>query len=294
VPVSRAVRAHAFAKINLGLRVLGTRPDGYHELRTTFQSIALHDTLVFTRVSGPFRIECADPACPTDRTNLVWRAAETMWRLARRRGPIRDLVVTIQKRIPVQGGLGGGSSDAATTLRALSVMWRLSLDEPTLQRLALRLGADVPYFLEGGTVLGLERGDLLFPLIDIPPSWVVIVVSDFGVSTKEAFGWFDRMRRTPGVRRPVQGILGLRFRDLGNDLEAPVSVHHPEIGMSVRRLRRAGAVHAAMTGSGSTVFGVFESRESAVRAAEILGGRRCRTIVTRTLTRRECQALAAK
>jgi 4-diphosphocytidyl-2-C-methyl-D-erythritol kinase len=305
VAASVAVRAHAFAKINLGLRVLGARPDGYHELRTTFQSIALHDTLVFKRVPGPFRIECSDPACPSDRTNLVWRAATAMWRLSRRRGPMRDLVVAVQKRIPVQGGLGGGSSDAAATLRALSVIWRVDADEGTLHRLALRLGADVPYFLEGGTVLGLERGDLLFPLVDIPPAWVVLVLTNFGVSTKDAFGWFDKdVRRGSRGGRPARSRIDpshawrrdLRLPDLANDLEVPVSARHPQIKGAVRGLRRAGAAYAAMTGSGSTVFGVFASREAAARAAAALARSRarCRTIVTRTLTRGECQALAAK
>jgi 4-diphosphocytidyl-2-C-methyl-D-erythritol kinase len=303
VATRRAVRVHAFAKINLGLRVLGARPDGYHELRTTFQSIALHDTLVFRRVPGPFRIECRDPACPTDRTNLVWRAAAAVWRLSRRRGRMRDLVVAIEKRIPVQGGLGGGSSDAAATLRALSKIWRADLDEPALRRIALRLGADVPYFLEGGTMLGVERGDLLFPLVDVPPAWVVLVLPGFGVSTKDAFGWFDRDARghralttARAADVPDQWRSVLPLSDRINDLERPVSARHRQIRAAVRGLRSAGASHAAMTGSGSTVFGVFASRDRAVRAADLMSrvNRRGQTIVTRTLTHAQCRALAAK
>ena len=186
------IRCRAFAKINLDLRVLGVRPDGYHELRTTFQSIALADTLTFTRAPGPFRIDCDDPDCPTDRRNLVWRAAEQVWKAARRRGAPRDLHVKIVKRIPMQAGLGGGSSDAAAALRALAALWRVALTRDRLHRMAAALGADVPYFLEGGTVLGLERGDRLFPLEDIPRAWVVLVVPGFGVSTKKAFSWWDR------------------------------------------------------------------------------------------------------
>src|SRR3979411_2857862 len=110
--MARAVTVHAFAKINLELRVLGRRPDGYHELRTTFQSIALADTLTFTRTRTPFRIECDDPACPTDRSNLIWKAAEIVLKLARRQD-LFGVTVTLEKNIPMQAGLGGGSSDAA-------------------------------------------------------------------------------------------------------------------------------------------------------------------------------------
>src|SRR5262245_24574368 len=114
----RSIARAAFAKINLDLRVLGVRPDGYHELRTTFQSIALADALTFTRAAGPFRIVCDDPACPTDERNLVWRAAQLVWKAARRKGSPRDVIVTIAKRIPMQAGLGGGSSDGAAAIVA--------------------------------------------------------------------------------------------------------------------------------------------------------------------------------
>src|ERR1043166_4269936 len=116
---------HAFAKINLELHVLGLRPDGYHELRTTFQSIALADTLTFTKTRGPFRIDCDDPAVPVDRTNLIWKAAERVMRLGRRRDAPSGVAVRVEKNIPVQSGLGGGSSDAAATLRALCALWRV-------------------------------------------------------------------------------------------------------------------------------------------------------------------------
>jgi 4-diphosphocytidyl-2-C-methyl-D-erythritol kinase len=117
------VRVHAPAKINLTLRVLGVRLDGYHELRTTFQSLELHDTLTFTKIRGSFEIECDDPQCPTDRANLVWRAAEALWRARGRRGEVSGARVRIRKRIPMQAGLGGGSSDAAATLTALTALW---------------------------------------------------------------------------------------------------------------------------------------------------------------------------
>jgi 4-diphosphocytidyl-2-C-methyl-D-erythritol kinase len=283
--MSSAVRVRAFAKINLSLRVLGARADGYHELRTIFQSIALHDTLTIRPARGPFRLSCDDPECPADAANLIWRAAERLWKAAGRRGLPRDITVELEKRIPMAAGLGGGSSDAAAALRALGRRWRV--DGQTLRAVAAELGADVPYFFEGGTVLGLERGDLLFPLIDYPASWVVIVLPGFGVSTKEAFSWWDSARAGGAGRSG-----GSQF-ELVNDLEAPVAGRHPEVARAVRALRRAGAAHAAMSGSGSAVFGLFTRRSDAAAAAAALAGRGRRTTLTRTLNRSKYQALAA-
>jgi 4-diphosphocytidyl-2-C-methyl-D-erythritol kinase len=275
-----AVRVRAFAKINLTLRVLGVRADGYHELRTTFQSLALHDTLTFTVARGPFQIACDDPACPVDRTNLVWRAADEIWRAAGRRGEPSGVRARIEKRIPLAAGLGGGSSDAAASLRALASLWGVELDDDGQRRIAAGLGADVPYFLQGGTALGVERGDVLFPLIDWPASWVVLLLPGFGVSTVEAYRWFDR---------EGAGVTAAARR--GNDLEAPVAARHPEIGELVEALRGAGASYGAMSGSGSAVFGLFDDRESAESAAGQLKDATRRAFVTRTLTRAEHQRL---
>jgi 4-diphosphocytidyl-2-C-methyl-D-erythritol kinase len=254
------MRVRAFAKINLSLRVLGRRPDRFHELRTIFQSIALHDTLTIRRSRGPFRLTCDDPNCPPDHANLIWRAAAAMWKAAGRRGAPRDVAVDLQKRIPMNAGLGGGSSDAAAAIRAFARLWRV--DERRWRAIGGALGADVPYFFEGGTVLGLERGDLLFPLRDRPPASVVLVLPSFGVSTAEAFSWFDRDRRgAAGTKRAAAAHL------FANDLEAAVAKRHPEITRIVRALERAGASHAAMTGSGSAVFGLVESARTAGRAA---------------------------
>jgi 4-diphosphocytidyl-2-C-methyl-D-erythritol kinase len=277
------MRVRAFAKINLSLRVLGARADGYHELRTIFQSIALHDTLTIREGRGPFRLSCGDPKCPPDDTNLIWRAAERVWKAAGRRGEPRDLAVDLEKRIPMEAGLGGGSSDAAAALRALGRLWRV--DASAVRAAAADLGADVPYFFEGGTVLGLGRGDLLFPLIDYPAAWVVIVLPAFGVSTKEAFGWWDASQPdvAPALHKP----------ELVNDLEAPVAAHHPSIRRMVSALKKAGATQAAMSGSGSAVFGLFATRAIADRAAAALAARTRRTVVTRTLNRSRYQALAA-
>jgi len=359
------MRARAFAKINLSLRVLGARPDGYHELRTIFQSIALHDTLTIRSVAGPFRLTCDDRSLACDRTNLVCRAAERLWKASRRRGAPRGVAIHLSKCIPVQAGLGGGSSDAAATLRALAKLWRV--DPQLVRESAVMLGADVPYFLEGGTVLGLERGDVLFPLVDRPRQWVILVIPSFGVSTEEAYGWLDESCRhqhsllsrgappspiaagtppppqllgacaprnssklsradalaPPGSRvsgterRSEQTNVGSRIRSVSdgsragvgpragsrnvdgdndghNDLEAIVAQRYPEIARIVRALRRAGSSSAAMSGSGSAVFGLFDTRTSALDAAGALKRATRRVIVTRTLTRAECRRLAAK
>jgi 4-diphosphocytidyl-2-C-methyl-D-erythritol kinase len=290
----RSIACAAFAKINLDLRVRGVRSDGYHELHTTFQSIALADALTFTQATGPFRIVCDDPHCPTDRRNLVWRAAELLWKAARRRGAPRDAIVTIAKRIPMQAGLGGGSSDAAAALRALAALWGVKLSPGRRHRMAAAIGADVPYFLHGGTALGLNRGDQLSPLADIPRAWVVLIVPGFGVSTKDAFGWWDGDGRERQDGRVGQdGKRDLR-RSCSNDLQRAVAKRHPIINRFVAALEREGAFHASLSGSGSAVFGLFARKVEAERAAPTLAGRRRRVLVTRTLGRAEYRRLAAK
>ena len=284
-------RARAFAKINRSLEILGVRPDGFHELRTVFQSIALHDTLTIRAARGRFQLTCDDPDCPSDRSNLIWRAAERVWKAAGRRGAPRDLSIHLAKRIPLQAGLGGGSSDAAAALRALGRLWRVDPDR--VRAIGSSLGADIPYFFEGGTVLGLERGDLLFPLADAPRAWVVLAVPAFGVSTKEAFAWWDddaTRRRQGRGRGPNQPSPRLWWS--ANDLQPVVATRHPEVGRLVRALERSGALHAAMTGAGSAVFGLFSTRAEAQRAATVVLRRGQRTLITRTVDRAACQALA--
>ena len=296
--MASSLTVQAFAKINLDLQVIGLRPDGYHELRTTFQSIALADRLTFTVTRGPFYIECDDPAVPTDQTNLIWKAAVQVLAMARRRDPPFGVAVRVEKNIPMQAGLGGGSSDGAAALRALCKLWKVKPTPEQLQHAAARLGADVPYFLEGGTALGFHRGDVLFPLDDIPKAWVVIVVPDFGVSTKDAFDWWDqevhlKVDTTGATIAPAGSVVSaFRRTNASNDLQKVVAKRHPIVGKLVRTLNKAGASHASLSGSGSAVFGLFSTQSAAQAAARKLAGPR--TFVTPTLTRRACQRLAAK
>jgi 4-diphosphocytidyl-2-C-methyl-D-erythritol kinase len=282
----------AYAKINLDLRILGLRSDGYHDLRTIFQTLALNDTLTFTPRKGAFLIQCDDPDVPTDRRNLVWQAASLLWRTSgKRRGNTpRDAVVQLQKRIPARAGLGGGSSNAAVALLGLARVWELDVDIPTISRLAAGVGADVPFFLVGGTALGLGRGDDINPLTDLPRSSAVIVRPRFGVSTPEAYQWYDaepRVRVRSISRRPLPAGWPKWARNLGNDLETPVTTHHPTIGRIKQALIEAGAVHAAMSGSGSTVFGLFERHDAANRTARDLARPGWHVLATRTMTRAE-------
>jgi 4-diphosphocytidyl-2-C-methyl-D-erythritol kinase len=284
----------ALAKVNLDLRVLGTRPDGYHELRTVFQSIHLHDTLTCTETPGPFVLKCRAPGIPLDSSNLVWRAGAALWSALGRAGDPRDTSVTIEKAIPVQAGLGGGSADAAGALFALARLWGgapLSL----LREVAGGIGADVAFFMAGGTALGLGRGEEIYPLVDLPRHWILVVRPPFGVSTAEAYAWYDE-DRAAGLREVRESqILPVpwptRAAQMINDLEPPVVRRHPEIHALKGTLRDAGAVAAAMSGSGSAVFGLFRTRPAAARALAPLSRGGYRAWLTRTVDRDEYERL---
>ena len=219
----------------------------------------------------------------------VWEAAVRAFRIVGRGTP-RDLSVVIDKRIPLEAGLGGGSTDAAAMLRALAALWPDELSVAICHRVASKIGADVPFFLLGGTALGLGAGDELFPLIDLPKYWAVLLIPDFGVSTAAAYGWFDV---APRRIRPVESRepLAPRAADLSrvvklvNELEPAVLAKYPEIRRMKTALRRAGATRPSMSGSGSCVFGLFSRRRDAAAAAAALRRREWRVIMTRTVTR---------
>ena len=207
--------------------------------------------------------------------------------LARRRAkrlPGRTHGCASTKRIPIAAGLGGGSADAAAALRAIARLWRIRLTSKELQTIAASLGADVPFFLEGGTVRGRGRGDMLSPLADPPRRWAVVATPPFGVPTADAYRWFDQDVDKGSLK-------GSPHRRL-NDLQAPVIARHPEIGALVDQLKRARASLAAMSGSGSAVFGLFARRQDAEAAADALVGGGRRVILTRTVSRREYQRLS--
>ena len=300
----RPITIRAFAKLNLSLRVKDTRADGFHELQTIFQAVDLYDRVTFAPGSGPVEIRCAASGVPTDRSNIVWKAAARLWRAAGRDGDPRDVVITLEKRIPVRAGLGGGSSNAAAALVGLRRLWKLGLDDGQLFAIAAELGSDVPYFFVGGTALGLGRGEQVYALADLPRWPVVIVVPAFGVTTKDAYGWLDeqRQRQNSGSGVMFQGhseqaipprLLALPCPGvaLSNDLEEPVVRRFAEIGRLKQGLCDRGAMLAAMSGSGSAVFGVFESATAAILAAKALkrGGKTA--FAVRFLPRRKPRSL---
>jgi len=292
VTSSEGVRVRAFAKINLVLRAQSASADGYHALETVFQALTLHDVVVSTPTRGAFVVVCDDPAVPVDGRNLAWKAARALWRALGRPGEPAGCTVTIGKQIPVMGGLGGGSADAAAALVALHALWKGRLSPSALAAVAGRIGADVPYFLVGGTAMGLGRGDDVYPLDDLAKRWVVLACPAFGVPTADAYRWLDEDRAAGRVLASAAStpltVWGGRTLEIRNDLQGPVAFRHDEIGQLVTLLHREGAEAAAMSGSGSTVFGLFTDESRARRAAHVAAGAGTQVILTRTATRRWC------
>ena len=287
----RSLRLRSFAKVNLGLEVLGVREDGYHELRTLFQTIDLADEIVLLPSRRGVRVVCDHPLVPQDDSNLAARAAE----LLRSFGKVgQGVEIRIKKRIPVGGGLGGGSSNAAAVLLGLDRLWKLGLGPDGMHRLAVKLGADVPYFLLGGTALGLARGDEVYPLRRQIRGHIVIVDPEIHVSTARVFARLDGRLTTREnsnsiyyfVSRELEGPGGYRF--LQNDLEEAALEEAPELRAQTGRIRdvllREGACLASLSGSGSSYFGLFEDARPAKRARAALAAEGLRALGARTLT----------
>jgi 4-diphosphocytidyl-2-C-methyl-D-erythritol kinase len=268
----------SFAKINLSLRVLGRRADGYHELHTIFQTISLRDQLTF-RALEDSRLELVCDSCdsdgiPTDDSNLIIRAAKL---LRERFNVERGARITLDKLIPAGGGLGGGSSNAAVALIGLARLWEIGTSRDELVALAVTLGADVPFFFTGGTARGTGRGDQIAPLLDAPQSSILIIAPRVNISTAEAYATL----RAPALTKnfaPVNLLVSRKeanFSDslpaaLANDFEPAIFRQHPEIARARDALFAAGATAALLSGSGASVFGVFEDRDGVGRARERL------------------------
>ena len=260
----------SFAKINLGLEVTGRLPNGYHELKTLFATLSLHDTIEIAPTRSGISVRSDHPGVPLDETNLAHRAAALMQRLSGRKGGV---AIVIHKRIAVGGGLGGGSSNAATVLRALDRMWNLGLGLEGLIEPAKSLGADVPYFLFGGPALGLGRGDDIHPLDLRLDQKVLLVPGPGGVSTASVFKRFAEEGGPSGAASRIDSFLrrSLSPGTLRNDLERAALDESPALAEVARRVRRAGrsagAVLSAMSGSGSSFFLLFG--DAAERAGAI-------------------------
>lgn len=279
-----AVSEPAPAKLNLFLRVLGRRGDGYHDLRSLIVPLTLADgvqarradRLVLTVVG-----ECAADV-PRREENLVIRAARA---LAEAEGLDPDVGLLLSKQIPVSAGLGGGSADAAATLRALARLWGLDGGPERLRAVGARIGSDVPALVEVRPALVEGRGEVVEP-VDVPRTWWVLLPQPFGVRAGDAYGWWDQ-DGVPGGPNPEPLLAAIRAGDLkragpllSNELEAPVAARHPEVTAAKERLLAAGALGAVMVGSGPTVAGLFRDGFQAEDVAAATGG-----IATSTITR---------
>jgi 4-diphosphocytidyl-2-C-methyl-D-erythritol kinase len=265
----RTARLKAFAKLNLGLRVLYRRPDNYHELRTLFQTISLADELTVRFVKSR-NTSISIEGTPEIADNLVERAARFVLQTLEIDADVRFVLA---KNIPAGAGLGGGSSDAAAVLLALPALAGKPITPDKLTELAARLGSDVPFFLHGGTVLGLGRGEELYPVPDRSGKFVLLVTPDVHSSTAEAYRDLSEtltlvplQNRLNSFQQEVWQPVWQPGKDPVNDFEGVVFARHPELGRIKDKLQRSGSEVASMTGSGSAVFGIFRDRGRMLRA----------------------------
>ena len=314
----------SFAKINVGLRIGPLREDGFHELRTVYQTIALHDIISVSveRGSG-IEIRCDDPRVPLDSTNTCFRIVDRAMQALTARGRV---VIEIEKRLPVQGGLGGASGNAVAALLGLEQALRKKLPAPERLRIASEVGSDLPLFFIGGTVLGVSRGEEVYPLPDLPAMACVVALPEMAVSTPKAFADWDSLcgdndKLTPSTHSdrmlefsreisawlsavPIAGrrrsgvsaidggraenlLLDLVRTGIENDFERVVFPKYPEMREVKRVLEQSGARYASLSGSGSAIYGLFDSRERAAAAAKKLTRHGTRAVVTTTLTRQQ-------
>ena len=308
----------SFAKINLGLKIGPARADGFHELRTIYQTIALHDVIkVDVQRGAGIEIRCKDPRVPKDDSNTCHRVADRAMRALRGRGKV---IISIEKQLPVQGGLGAASSNAVATLLALERELGTGLVPEERVRISAEVGSDLPLFLIGGTVLGIDRGQEVYALQDLPMMHLVVLTPAVGVSTPQAFtnwdalvgreaelthagaagtirqfssavyAWLGKGSLSTGVpatggNRAETQLLDLVRAGIENDFERVVFPEHPELREAKRVLEREGARYASLSGSGSTLYGIFASAEEAKLAARQISTAGWDTLATTTLTR---------
>jgi len=334
------VAVRSFAKINLGLYIGAARADGYHDLRTVYQTIALHDVIRVSvgRGSG-IAILCKDPRVPLDSSNTCYRMVV---RVLDELGAKGRVSIEIEKRLPVRGGLGAASSNAVATMVALELALRKRLSGTARLRIAAEVGSDLPLFLVGGTALGVGRGEEVYPLADLPSLPTVVVMPEVGVSTPQAFADWDALTASgaelrsagrtnasastravagreqltrplasdrlfevgcalsawlsgsPNTGAPAKGgsragslLLDLVRTGIENDFERVVFPQYPELRDIKGALERAGSRYASLSGSGSTLYGLFRSPADAAKAASRLRKQGLKAVATRTLTRQQ-------
>ena len=264
---------NSYAKVNLSLDVTGRRADGYHMVEMIMQECNLCDTIEVEKREGEISLWCSVPFLPTDEKNIAYKAAKKFFEYTKLSGGA-DIKIT--KKIPVSAGLAGGSGNAAAVLLALNRLYETNLNEGELEKIGLALGADVPYCIRGGTCLARGIGEQLTTLRQFPKTAIVIVKPPFAVSTKDIYETIDNM--TIDARPDTQGLIddienedaaGAALK-LSNVMEPVTAKIHPEIISIKNTLLEGGALGAVMSGSGPSVFGLFDSYEKAKAAAKQL------------------------
>lgn len=266
------MRLKANAKVNLTLDVLYKRPDGYHEVEMIMQTVDLSD-IIYIEESEKTEVICNHPYVPSDHNNLVFKAIESIKDHCKIQ---KNVKITIEKNIPVAAGLGGGSSDCAATLKGLNKFWDLGLDDKTLESIGLKLGADVPFFIRGGTQLAKGIGEKLTKLPSPPPLWVVLGKSNIGVSTKDVYSnlQLERVTKRPNTEAMIKAIEKGDSKEISNNLcnvlESVTLKKYLTVRTIKNRMAQMGACGVLMSGSGPTVFGICTSYERAVKIAKSL------------------------
>lgn len=265
------VRERAYAKINIGLDVLRRRADGYHEVKMIMQTVDIYDDLLLEKTKEPgIRIETDNEELPTNRDNLIYRAASL---LMEEKKIAEGVKITLTKRIPIAAGMAGGSSDAAAALRGVNLLFDMGYSVEDLQHLGVKLGADIPYCIVGGTMLSEGIGEILTSLPAPPDAHLVVAKPDINVSTAFVYGnlHVERLQEHPdidGMSEAIsQGNLQGICDRMGNVLETVTVPEYPVIDKIKELMRGAGALNALMSGSGPTVFGIFTDVEQAEAAA---------------------------
>jgi 4-diphosphocytidyl-2-C-methyl-D-erythritol kinase len=264
----------SFAKINWTLEILGRRTDGYHELRTLLQTVSVADELSFELLPSELELHGNHPDLAMDESNLIYRAAKL---LRDKSGCQLGAKITLDKRLPMAAGLGGGSSNAAVTLLALCKLWSLSVSPAELFALGSQLGADVPFFFLGGTCIGVGRGDEVYPTTEFDVPHLLLVNAGVAVPTKDVYANLPSVLTAPDLVHKMPTSLQAAYADMGkanslfpvlhNDLESSVLPRYPLLAEIKTRLSSLNASGTLMSGSGSTIFAIFDS-EAACNAAQ--------------------------
>lgn len=263
----------AYGKINLGLDVLSKRPDGYHELKMVMQTVEIYDVLTFQKNEGSIRISTDHKELPEDKGNLIYQAAEL---IRETYGISEGVTITLQKNIPIAAGMAGGSSDAAAVFHGMNELFGLSMSLSDMKKLGVRIGADVPYCIMGGSALSEGIGEILTPLPAPPKAHLLIVKPDINVSTGFVFKnlQVDTLLFHPDIDGMVRSLKEGDLRGItdrmGNVLETVTMKRYPVIGRIKEEMINQGAENALMSGSGPTVFGIYREEETAKKAERII------------------------